>query len=381
MKIRTITAGTSLEAGSHQKAIQAAADACRRFRDAFTGGGYDVQSLRITAQPMEEYLEGLSAKRMLELVQDMEETYLPLEIECMNPGVAKSAPFIDLIPEIIARTRQMYCSASITGGGRVIPGLLERAAMAIRKMADETENGEGNFRFAAIANCPGGIPFFPAGYHDGGEMKVSLGMECSDLLMDAFTGAKDFDEAEERLRAAFERETSKIEGIAQSAARSASVSYGGIDVSLAPSMEESESVAYAYEKLGIGYFGDPGTLAVSALVTRTLKGLPVKKCGYSGLMLPVCEDPGLARRCSEGKYNLTSLLCYSAVCGTGLDTVPLPGGVSTEKLKAILWDVGTLATTLNKPLSARLLPAPQKKAGDMTDFKNQYLVNCRVFSC
>jgi len=95
-------------------------------------------------------------------------------------------------------------------------------------------------------------------------------------------------------------------------------------------------------------------------------------------MLPVCEDFGLAQRANERTYNLTNLLLYSAVCGCGLDTIPLPGDITKEKIEAILLDVATLAIALNKPLSARLLPVPGKRTGEMTFFNSPYLVDCKI---
>ena len=85
-------------------------------------------------------------------------------------------------------------------------------------------------------------------------------------------------------------------------------------------------------------------------------------------MLPVLEDPVLAQRWSEGTFGLDSLLAYSAVCGTGLDAIPLPGDVSQQQLERIIGDVASLAFKWHKPLTARLIPAPGKKAGDRTDF-------------
>jgi uncharacterized protein (UPF0210 family) len=69
------------------------------------------------------------------------------------------------------------------------------------------------------------------------------------------------------------------------------------------------------------------------------------------------------------------VLAYSAVCGTGLDTVPLPGDVSEERLAQIYGDVAALAWKWRKPLSARLQPVKGKKAGDRTEFDSQYLFN------
>jgi uncharacterized protein (UPF0210 family) len=58
----------------------------------------------------------------------------------------------------------------------------------------------------------------------------------------------------------------------------------------------------------------------------------------------------------------------SAVCAGGVDTVPLAGDTSEDAIARIAGDVATLAFRWNKPLAARLLPAPGKKAGDLTEF-------------
>ena len=108
------------------------------------------------------------------------------------------------------------------------------------------------------------------------------------------------------------------------------------------------------------------------------EAVPVKQVGYSGLMVPVMEDKLLAQRWAESTYNIDSLLAYSAVCGTGLDTVPLPGDVSLDQMERIFEDVASLAVKWNKPLSARLQPVPGKKAGDRTDFQDPHLFNTTV---
>jgi hypothetical protein len=95
-------------------------------------------------------------------------------------------------------------------------------------------------------------------------------------------------------------------------------------------------------------------------------------------MVPVLEDSILAQRWSQGAFSIDSLLAYSAVCGTGLDTVPLPGGVTEEQLAGIIGDMATLAYKWKKPLSARLQPVAGKKAGDKTEFNNPHLVDAVI---
>lgn len=56
------------------------------------------------------------------------------------------------------------------------------------------------------------------------------------------------------------------------------IQYIGIDVSIAPSCAATGlpgSIATAYEHLGLGGFGNVGTLTVSALVTDVIKRLDV----------------------------------------------------------------------------------------------------------
>jgi uncharacterized protein (UPF0210 family) len=77
---------------------------------------------------------------------------------------------------------------------------------------------------------------------------------------------------------------------------------------------------------------------------------------------------------------VNDLLLYSSVCGTGLDTVPLPGNVPEAAIAAILVDVAALALRLDKPLSARLMPIPGKQAGDAITFDFPFFAPSRVLA-
>jgi uncharacterized protein (UPF0210 family) len=126
--------------------------------------------------------------------------------------------------------------------------------------------------------------------------------------------------------------------------------YAGIDPTPAPG--GAESIGSAIESFTGAPFGSPGTETAAGIITQAVKDVPVKQTGYSGLMIPV----------------LDSILAYSAVCAGGVDTVPLAGDTAEEAIARIVGDVATLAFKWNKPLAARLLPAPGKKVGEMTKF-------------
>jgi uncharacterized protein len=161
--------------------------------------------------------------------------------------------------------------------------------------------------------------------------------------------------------------------VAQSVEKETGWTYAGIDPTPAPGGDIS--IGDAIEKFTGAKFGSSGTMTAAAMITQAVKSLPVKHVGYSGLMVAVLEDSVLAKRWSEGLYNVDSILAYSAVCGTGLDTIPLPGDVTEELLARMIGDMASLAYKWKKPLSARLQPVAGKKAGDRTEFQNPHLTN------
>ncbi|MBD2608348.1 DUF711 family protein [Scytonema hofmannii FACHB-248] len=380
MKIRTITTGISLDSLKEIEKIKQATEFNQQAKLIIEEQGYEVQTTRIATNSWEEYLDGLSKSEIINQVKVIEEICQNLNISFFSLGYASQRSTIALIPDIIKNTSILYTSSKI--GDRISGINFENAresAKVIQRISQETQDGFGNFHFCAWANCQSGIPFFPASYHEG-ETCFAIGLELCDLVMQAFSDADDLLDAEEKLKLILDKELSKIEAIAQKISAKYAIKYQGIDTSLAPSLGKKESIAFAYEKILDGKFGNQGTLAISGMLTRVLKSVSVKTCGYSGLMLPVCEDVGLAARANEQTYNITNLLAYSAVCGCGLDTVPIPGNITIEKITAILIDMATLAIKLDKPLSARLFPIPGKNAGEMTAFNSPYLVDCRIFN-
>ena len=95
-------------------------------------------------------------------------------------------------------------------------------------------------------------------------------------------------------------------------------------------------------------------------------------------MLAVVEDTGLSLATTKNEFDIRALLQYSSVCGIGLDTVPIEGDTSIKKITDICMDTGTLAFRLNKPLTVRLFPVPNKQAGEMTNFQSDDLCNSAI---
>ena len=376
MKVRAITVGFNVVNSKTAARIEEHARFTSLAKKMFEDSGYEVQTTRLASQPWPEYLSDVLPRNTIAYVKSLEQMCSANNIDFLSIGTAYEPSQIQLEAEILESTVRVSCSATIADKKRGYDhDATLSAARAMKRIAKAIENGEGNFRFAAIANCPPGIPFFPASYHRGRNC-FTIALESSDLIAKAFSAAKDFSNAEKRLALIMDREYRKIERVARRIEKQGRLFFRGIDVSPAPSTLRKGSIAFAFEKLGWGQFGAPGTLAIASMITRVLRSIKVRQCGFSGLMLPVMEDFGLARRINN--VSIDTLLVYSAVCGTGLDCVPLPGDVRVSKICNMLRDVATLALHLNKPLSARLLPMPGRRAGSWTNIDSPYLINCQI---
>jgi hypothetical protein len=200
------------------------------------------------------------------------------------------------------------------------------------------------------------------------------------MAVTAFSQATSLEEGRRNLVSVIEGHARNLTDVARLVESQTGVRFGGIDFSLAPFPDEYRSLGTAMECMGVPGLGAHGSLAAAAILADTLDQAEFVRAGFCGLFLPVLEDATLARRAADGSLDVMQLLLYSAVCGTGLDTIPLPGDTTAEQLAAVLLDLSSLSSRLGKPLTARLMPIPGKKAGDPTGFSFTYFANSRVMA-
>jgi uncharacterized protein (UPF0210 family) len=292
----------------------------------------------------------------------------------LNPGDSETQS--DLLAEILSNTKSLNATLVVAGEDGVNWKAVGAAARVMKKLEESTLHSQGNFRFAAIAMVPPLTPFFPAAYHTGFGHQFAIALESANIVALAFKDAPDLATAKQRLTDSLANSAFDIERHAGRIDQETGWAYMGIDLSPAPSGDVS--IGVAVENLTAQPVGLSGTLTAAATITAAVKDVKVKQTGYSGLMLPILEDTRLAQRWSEGHLSIDALLSYSAVCGTGLDTVPLPGDISAEQLSLIIGDMASLAVKWHKPLSARLLPVLGKGWGEMTEFDDPFLVNATL---
>ncbi len=383
MKIRSITLFTHPGWPLEKQALVQAGDFMAAARPAFEAAGYQVQTARLATPPFPRLLPDCQPQTVIEFAGALEAACQPpgFDYLAIGPALPELPESFSAIPAIIAATESVFASGVMATpqSGISLPAV-HACAEVIRRLAPQNAQGFANLYFAALANVPPGAPFFPAAYHDGGPTAFALAAESADLAVQAFTQAGSLPAARAWLTAALESHAQKLTEIADALAGRFAIRFNGIDYSLAPFPAVEASLGTAMERLGLPAVGLHGSLAAAAFIADTIDKADFRRVGFSGMMLPVLEDATLAARASAGLLTLKDLLLYSAVCGTGLDTIPLPGDVGADQLAAVLLDLSALALRLDKPLTARLMPIPGKQAGDPTDFDFSFFANSRVMA-
>jgi uncharacterized protein len=390
--IRTITLSIGDSHPLVEEHIARAAAFLSNARAAAEAAGYTVQTVRIATRPLLADMAATDDTAIEAYTAILQNWCADYDMDYCSLGAvpADDAAFpverIALLPRILAPHEALNATVQL---GSAANGVRYEAALAAAlAMCTLSEHGDGdaNFRFAALACCEPGGPFFPQAFAAGPEWSVSVGLQSAGLVERTIetlvertgSGLPALAGLTTTVGAAIEWAARPVVDLVREQAQSSGFAFGGIDLSPAPMGDES--IADAIEAVGLGLFGAPGTLAVAAALTAAIKSPALPQCGYCGLMLPVLEDETLGERCAEGDISITSLLAYSAVCGTGLDTVPIPGDTPPEHVAALLADVASLAVRLRKPLSARLFLVPGGAAGDITNFASPYLTNSRILS-
>ncbi len=379
-KVRTITAFVRLERARYQAQIREALDMLRKAKAAFEAADYEVQTIRISTQPFPQFIRGLQEQEALRFLQAYDRLAKQEGFDAaIGPAMLTDTAdtrIVNFLGEVLQSTEFLNASVVVANEDGIHWNAVRAAALLIKQLAESTPRSQGNFRFAATALLPTDTPFYPGSYHTGLGRQFAIGLQSANVVTEALSSQRDPEAAARAVTTALGDHARAIERIAREIVVQTGWEYLGLDLSPAPLKEVS--IGAAFEAFTRARIGSPGTLTTAAILTQALRAVSVKQAGYNGLMLPVLEDSVLAQRWSEGALKLDDLLAYSAVCGTGLDVVPLPGDVTPAQLERIIGDVATLAVRLRKPLSVRLLPVAGKKAGERTEFDDPYLVNAII---
>lgn len=420
MKVRTLCMGLVLSLDDFEemnllRKFELAKNGLMSIAKVLAENKYEVQTLRISLNPMENWLflnenwtPEVIREQIVKKVGAIVDCLVKVNLEFCSLGGLSNSKYFDYIPEILGMSTRLFSSLRFSKDSNSVgPDFKDclEAARCVHNIFNNLGN-LGNFRNTVSFNYDHGSPFFPASY-SAIDYGVSVGLENGDLLFMGFYAATSLDNAKDNLVKIFQQVYPPLQDVLLSACNFAKesagipLSYLGLDISVNPGLSIPDSVGAGLEALlqsilcpidlsNIGLasthgkvnFGQFGTLGAVSTVTCAIKEFilssEVKVIGYNGLMLPVMEDLILAQRTDF--YRLRDLLLFSSVCGVGLDTVPIPGCTSVEAIASVLLETSSMSYKLQKPLSVRLLPMKDRLAGDYTDVENPYLCNCKILS-
>ena len=376
--VRAITAFVRVDPGTLERQIADALTVLRAARSDFTGRGYKTETIRIVTQPLGELIGGQSDESALRLLKSFDdlaakEGFIP----SVGPAMMRDSDdprSMRLLQAALSTLPNIQSNSIIAAEDGIHWNVIHETAALVHYLTDHASPSHGNFNFTATAMVKPYGPFYPGTYHTGAGKQFSIGFESANVVQDVFARTHgNFDGSVAELTRQLTVHAKEAESVGAHVAASTGWTFMGVDPTPAPLGDVS--IAAAIETYTGSKFGSSGTMTAALIITTAVKAVPVKQIGYSGLMVPVLEDKLLARRWAEGTITTDALLAYSAVCGTGLDTIPYPGDISVDQLQRIFGDVASLAWKWNKPLSARLQPVAGKRAGDVTDYSGPFLFN------
>ena len=283
------------------------------------------------------------------------------------------------IPEALASTDRVCGSVNVASTGAGINmDAVELMGHTIKQAAELTAD-TGGFACAKLVvfcNAVEDNPFMAGAFHGVGEPEtvINVGVSGPGVVKAALTGVKgeEFGVVAETIKKTAFKVTRMGQLVAQEASRRLDTRFGIVDISLEPTPEVGDSVAYILEEMGLEKCGTHGTTAALALLNDAVKkgGTMASSFvgGLSGAFIPVSEDAGMISAVQEGALTLDKLEAMTAVCSVGLDMICVPGDTPASTISGIIVDEVAIGMVNNKTTAIRIIPAPGKKVGDVVEF-------------
>ena len=282
---------------------------------------------------------------------------------------------ISSIPEALATTKRTCSSVNVASTKAGINmDAVRQMGQVVCDTAQKTasEDSIGCAKLVTFANVPEDNPFVAGAFHGVSEPDcvINVGISGPGVILHAVEGFPDADFgtlAEVIKRTAF-KVTRMGEMVGRKVSRELGVEFGIIDLSLAPTPVEKDSVANILEAMGLERCGAHGTTAALAMLNDNVKkgGMMASSFvgGMSGAFIPVSEDAGMIAAVNAGAISLEKLEAMTSVCSVGLDMVAVPGDTPPETIAGIIADEAAIGVINNKTTAVRIIPASGKKVGD-----------------
>ena len=403
--IRTITLGISLRdcasrlpatvrARAYDKIRRTAAHHVHVAEEVEATYGVRIANKRVSITPVSLIMDGARPADFVEMAKVLDTAAEHVDVDFLagfsalvekgsTPG---DLALMDALPEALARTSRLCGSVNCGSTGTGINGdAVRRMAGVIKEAARLTadEDSAGCARLVTFCNAVPDNPFVAGAFHGPGEADVVINIGISGpgvvlrAIREAGPGA-DFGELSETIKRTSFKITRAGELLGRRCAERLSqvsgfpVRFGIVDLSLAPTPAEGDSIGDILVAMGFEDVGAPGTTAALALLNESVKKGGMMGASYvgglSGAFIPVSEDQTMARAAERGNITIEKLEAMSSICSVGLDMVTIPGDTPTESIAGILFDEFAIGMVNNKTTAVRIIPVAGKKVGDYAHF-------------
>lgn len=287
--------------------------------------------------------------------------------------------FIATIPETLAETDRL-CSSVNVGSSKsgINMDAVRLMGEIVKETAEKTRqsDGFGCAKLVVFCNAVEDNPFMAGAFHGVGEGEtvINVGVSGPGVVQHAIESVPDADltELAETIKKTAFKITRAGQLIAREAAKRLNAEFGIVDLSLAPTPARGDSVAAILEEMGLECVGTHGTTACLAMLNDAVKKGGVMASsrvgGLSGAFIPVSEDAGMIEAAERGVLKIDKLEAMTAVCSVGLDMIAVPGDTPASTISAIIADEAAIGMINNKTTAVRIIPAPDKKVGDVVNF-------------
>ncbi len=399
LDIRTITLGLNLRGCTHEEVDVIA----RKVYDRLTTAaeklvptadqlereyGVPIVNKRISVAPIAEICAATTTSDLSPIARAMDKAALEVGVDfiggfsaLVHKGAsAADHKLMDSIPEALATTERVCSSVNVgsTRAGINMDAVLKMAGI-IKKSAELTADRQciGAGKLVVFCNAVEDNPFMAGAFHGSGEADavVNVGVSGPGVVNDVLRNISpeaDITSIAEAIKSTAFKITRAGELISREASKRLGVEKGILDLSLAPTPAEGDSVAEILEAIGVGQCGGPGTTAALAMLNDAVKkgGVMASSSvgGLSGAFIPVSEDAGMIRAAEDGALSIEKLEAMTCVCSVGLDMIAIPGDTTVETIFGIIADECAIGMINNKTTAVRLIPAIGHKVGDQLDF-------------
>ncbi len=396
--IRTVTLGVSLRGCGHADVGRTCDDIYARLHQAAGSFipiveevteeyGIPVINKRIAVTPISLLVEYDDPRDYLPLAAILDASAKSLGVDFLGGYTAlvqKGATtgevcMTESIPEAMAITERLCSSVNVASTRAGINmNAVRKMGQIIKETAWKTaeRDGIGCAKLVVFANAVEDNPFMAGAFHGPGEPEVvvNIGVSGPGVVLTALRrlGEADLQTVAEVVKRTVFKITRAGMLVGREASRRLNVPFGVVDLSLAPTPAEGDSVGAILEEIGLEAVGAPGsTCALAMLVDAVKKGgmmAATSVGGLSGAFIPVSEDSQMAKAVESGALTIEKLEAMTAVCSVGLDMVVIPGATPAETVAGILADEMAIGVINDKTTAVRIIPAPGKEAGDTVDY-------------